>query len=444
MSRIDVEDRRRYQQQQQQQQQRNQGTSSRGVTEARFRRLMGHREEEVPPQQQQQPQPQPQRPSPSNNHHHRLLTEPPSLVDMDTEEFEEEESSHHRGESILHTRPTNPRSNETEYNNNYGRFSDLRNSGTLRGSLTNTSLRIIHRQSSTGGSANNGDMSSHSPGSLYSRAIYNLSTQPESSSGYAQEEDEYVEFYPPTSRDYEWMGRSIESLILGHQTAAPILALHESLDEEAEWFDCTSYRRRSTASTFGGARRRSSAGSFPGGRRGSLSLSGNLHGGTLANYYSQSRRRALQQQMGNDYDRSYVSFEHRRSSISSSNQPMNRRRSSTASSSLHSLESQQVSEPQPMLPMLVPTIVRLLLPAIANWGPALSCPLWPVKRLGNPAFAGAFHPPTPYVSQGVPRSFRNWINRPPAWPRKWHSWRLPLKPAIGQKHRLSYQEFRHG
>lgn len=34
-----------------------------------------------------------------------------------------------------------------------------------------------------------------------------------------------TDFYPPICQNYEWMGRSIETLILGHRAAAPILAL---------------------------------------------------------------------------------------------------------------------------------------------------------------------------------------------------------------------------
>ena len=117
-------------------------------------------------------------------------------------------------------------------------------------------------------------------------------------------------FYPQPSRDYEWMGRSVESLVLGHWTRAPLLSLpQEEEDDESFYYyyggDTAFFalRRRSTASTFGGGggggggfygRRRSSQGSFPGGRRGSLSLSGNanVHGGTLANYYNSSARRS--------------------------------------------------------------------------------------------------------------------------------------------------------
>jgi len=359
MSRIDVDDRRRYHQQQQPQQRNTPLNAFRT-----FRRHTARESEEEPTTETptaaaaEETAAEEERPQTTWNNY---PAEPPSLMGMEVEEFyDDEESSSHK-DSILNTTRNGRRGGSNSNNNQQqqrgdaddneegvhtpqyvSRLSEFRGSGAsftvsppFRNSLTDSSSRMVYRQSSIA----SGDSMNYSPGSLYSRAIYNLSTQPEFWAGYPQEEDEYVEFYPPTSRDYEWMGRSIESLILGHQTAAPVLALHESLDEDAEWFDCTSYRRRSTASTFGGGRR-SSQGSFPGGRRGSLSLSGNFHGGTLANYYNQaSRRRTLQQQAGTDYDRSYISFDHRRSSISSSNQPMNRRRSSTAGSSVHSIQS---------------------------------------------------------------------------------------------------------
>lgn len=368
MSRLDVDDRRRYYRGQ-----RSESITMRGLRAFRRRGSDAGASRELAEEQASTPPPPVGDAPPSP-------LEPPALVDMEIEESADDEEEEPPRESLLTTHPRNVNrqieTDEQEQNTGYRTVvtperatSELRASGdsfglplrsgvtdsfrgsltdfslrgsmtdqSLRGSLTDSSSRVVFRQSPY---SSNVEVT-YSPGSLYSRAIYNLATHPESSVAYRQEEDEYVEFYPPTSRDYEWMGRSIESLILGHRTSAPVLALHDDLDEEAEWFDCTSYRRRSTASTFGGGRRRSSAGSFPGGRRGSLSLSGNIHGGTLASYYS--RRRALQQQAGNDYDRSYISFDHRRSSISSSNQPMNRRRSSTAGSSVYSFEAQSVSE----------------------------------------------------------------------------------------------------
>lgn len=133
------------------------------------------------------------------------------------------------------------------------------------------------------------------------------------------------DFRPIFSREYEWMGRSIETLILGHQSAAPILQLVDSREESmyedsetSEYF----FRRRSSASTFGAfGRRRSSqgAGFTHGNRRGSLTLGGTGHGGTLASYYN--RRRSLNP---TDVDRG------RRTSTSFG--PMVRRRSSMASS----------------------------------------------------------------------------------------------------------------
>lgn len=163
------------------------------------------------------------------------------------------------------------------------------------------------------------------------------------SSDFLDNDEEYHNqvFYPPVSSDYEWMGRSVESLILGHQARAPILQLIidnfdlTSIDAD---YDFYALRRRSTASTFGGSRRRSSAGSFPGsfpgGRRGSLSLTcssrDGMQGGTMASYYN--RRRPVP----TDVDRSAPAMpeqqqrQGRRSSTA--NGLMFRRRSSTASS----------------------------------------------------------------------------------------------------------------
>lgn len=100
------------------------------------------------------------------------------------------------------------------------------------------------------------------------------------------------DFFPQGSRYSEWMGRSLETLILGYSSVAPILCLPEDEDDRSEGFAMWGPgRRRSTASTLGSEfGRRSSLGSFQGGgRRGSLVGSGNMHGGTLANYYSRRR-----------------------------------------------------------------------------------------------------------------------------------------------------------
>ncbi|GKZ01085.1 hypothetical protein MPSEU_001060100 [Mayamaea pseudoterrestris] len=114
-----------------------------------------------------------------------------------------------------------------------------------------------------------------------------------------------ADFYPQA--DTQWMGRSIETLLLGYASSAPILTVVEPggpdpyfMEDGFEEGEFTALRRRSTASTFGGyGRRRSSQGSFPGGRRGSLSLSGGQgHGGTLASYY---RRRGPS--TPNEFDR---------------------------------------------------------------------------------------------------------------------------------------------
>lgn len=151
------------------------------------------------------------------------------------------------------------------------------------------------------------------------------------------DDEEMYEFFPPVSRYNEWMGRSIEALVLGHLARAPILSLMEDDDASDDASSAyVAFRRRSTASTFGGDlshaanHRRSSAGSFGGNRRGSLSLmtvgggSGGqgaaMHGGTMANYYN--RRRSMQPM---DVDRS---TDRRRSS--NAHAPSYRRRSSMA------------------------------------------------------------------------------------------------------------------
>ena len=151
-----------------------------------------------------------------------------------------------------------------------------------------------------------------------------------------------TEFFPRASRRNEWMGRSIESLILGYSSPAPILALEED-DETVSSDQFLAFRRRSTASTFGGRElgRRSSQGSFAGGRRGSLSLMGNVHGGTLANYYSH-RRRHQQQMNGADFvDRSYNERVGRRGSTTTTG-PMFRRRSSMATTNSERSGSQNL------------------------------------------------------------------------------------------------------
>ena len=104
------------------------------------------------------------------------------------------------------------------------------------------------------------------------------------------------DFFPQGSRHNEWMGRSLETLVLGYGAVAPILCLPEDEDERG-YDDPAAYgytRRRSTVSTLGSDYgRRSSLGSVTGGtRRGSLVGvgGGNMHGGTLANYYNRRRQ----------------------------------------------------------------------------------------------------------------------------------------------------------
>jgi hypothetical protein len=100
------------------------------------------------------------------------------------------------------------------------------------------------------------------------------------------------DFFPQGSRHNEWMGRSLETLLLGYASVAPMLCLPEDEDDRGE--DTSMWgttRRRSTVSTLGSEfGRRSSLGSFPGSRRGSLVGGGHMHGGTLANYYNRRRQ----------------------------------------------------------------------------------------------------------------------------------------------------------
>lgn len=153
-------------------------------------------------------------------------------------------------------------------------------------------------------------------------------------------------FFPPVARDFEWMGRSIESLILGHAVArAPILQLLD--DEASDDGGNNSYyefdlRRRSTSSTFGGARRRSTAGSYQSSRRCSLSLSGHLQGGTMANYYN-NRNSHQAFRRPSDVDRSVASERQGRRS-STANGPQHRRRSSMASTSVASINANDADE----------------------------------------------------------------------------------------------------
>ena len=99
------------------------------------------------------------------------------------------------------------------------------------------------------------------------------------------------EFFPQGSRYNEWMGRTLETLILGYGRPAPILCLPEDEDDRGDDLSVWgATRRRSTVSTIGSDfGHRSSLGSFTGNRRGSLVGGGNMHGGTLANYYNRRR-----------------------------------------------------------------------------------------------------------------------------------------------------------
>eukprot|EP00980_Cylindrotheca_fusiformis_P008573 scaffold1820_cov129-Cylindrotheca_fusiformis.AAC.14 len=142
--------------------------------------------------------------------------------------------------------------------------------------------------------------------------------------------DPAPDFVPQGSRNSEWMGRSIETLVLGYASAVPILCLPEDEDDQNE--DLSFWgptRRRSTVSTLGSSSemgRRSSLQSFQEHRRGSLVGSGNMHGGTLANYYS--RRRQAGDGSGPSSRRgSLSSTANRRGTASSA--PLNRRGSTS-------------------------------------------------------------------------------------------------------------------
>ena len=128
-------------------------------------------------------------------------------------------------------------------------------------------------------------------------------------------DDEYDCFQPHVSRHFEWMGRSVESLILGHVSATPILALPE--DDDLFLSDTSSHNRNSSSrrasvdctelSPMDYMMRRSSLDISVRGsmhvedsqsvdsQQGSLSTNGSSHhhmqGGTLANYYNQTNRR---------------------------------------------------------------------------------------------------------------------------------------------------------
>ena len=109
-----------------------------------------------------------------------------------------------------------------------------------------------------------------------------------------------ADFFPQGSQHSEWMGRSLETLILGYSSIPPVLCLPEDecdrLDDTSAW---GASRRRSALSTLGSEYgRRSSLGSFPGSHRGSLVGGGTMHGGTLANYYN-SRREGVAEEVVN-------------------------------------------------------------------------------------------------------------------------------------------------
>lgn len=154
-----------------------------------------------------------------------------------------------------------------------------------------------------------------------------------------------VNFHPVISRDFEWMGRNVECLVLGHVARAPILQLdeHAGIDfvDMSEMVDgfC---RRRSTASTFG-CRRRSTASTFNGLRRSSAAFGGgmggghSMQGGTLASYYSSGSRqpggtRIANEAITNGAGMSEIQsrLSRRRSSIASSCLPQNYNESDTS------------------------------------------------------------------------------------------------------------------
>ena len=143
----------------------------------------------------------------------------------------------------------------------------------------------------------------------------NISNSEEASRIQLRNDDEYDCFQPHVSRHFEWMGRSVESLILGHVSATPILAQPE--DDDLFLSDTSSHNRSSSSrrasmeytelSPLDYMMRRSSLDiSIRGSmhvedsqsvdsQQGSLSTNGSSHhhmqGGTLANYYNQTNRR---------------------------------------------------------------------------------------------------------------------------------------------------------
>ncbi len=151
-----------------------------------------------------------------------------------------------------------------------------------------------------------------------------ITVDDETHDGHEDENMQQQDFYPPLCRHFEWMGRSIESLVLGHQSVAPILAVLDE-DHEGRSPHLPALRRGTMGSEYSYYSRRGSLASLPGNHRGSLSFGGAaavppMHGGTLANYYN--RRRGNQ---ANDSER--VHSTGRRGSLSFA--PAYRRRSSS-------------------------------------------------------------------------------------------------------------------
>jgi len=150
---------------------------------------------------------------------------------------------------------------------------------------------------------------------LQTRILHNRSSSGASSPQFAQNDD-YTGFHLQASRHYEWMGRSIESLILGQRSLTPILALPEEedyyyqSDNSSHTHDASRRaslecihrssldfitRRSSLDATARGSIHLMDLHQLVDSSRGSLSNAGSshhrMHGGTLANYYNHTNRR---------------------------------------------------------------------------------------------------------------------------------------------------------
>jgi hypothetical protein len=122
------------------------------------------------------------------------------------------------------------------------------------------------------------EYSQQQPGLQYRRSIDDSNHSNADSDTSYKYDDEYnnAEFLSSFSRDHEWMGRSIESLVLGYTMPAPMLALLEddetvgpSVEESGDDYDFYAFRRRSTAAL--------GSGNFPVDAAAFVTLSSNVH-----------------------------------------------------------------------------------------------------------------------------------------------------------------------